>query len=142
VLGVVADLIWLANLALHWDQTLRSLFLGGDVTQADIDQASGPLLVLVVVLLSLVALFQLFLAWRVYKGRNWARDLVMVLAAISTTSSFVGWAVSGNQITFRTTLLTVALDILMLLTLSSRDAAAYAKSRRELRLERRAVRRG
>lgn len=142
VLGVVADLIWLANLALHWDQTLRSLFLGGDVTQADIDQASGPLLVLVVVLLSLVALFQLFLAWRVYEGRNWARDLVMVLAAISTTSSFVGWAVSGNQITFRTTLLTVALDILMLLTLSSRDAAAYAKSRRELRLERRAVRRG
>ncbi|MFE4464165.1 LssY C-terminal domain-containing protein [Oerskovia sp. NPDC056781] len=142
VLGVVADLIWLANLARHWDQTLRSLFLGGDVTQADIDQASGALLVLVVVLLSLVALFQLFLAWRVYKGRNWARDLVMVLAAISTTSSFVGWAVSGNQITFRTTLLTVALDILMLLTLSSRDAAAYAKSRRELRLERRAVRRG
>ncbi|MBD7950632.1 LssY C-terminal domain-containing protein [Oerskovia sp. Sa4CUA1] len=142
VLGVVADLIWLANLALHWDQTLRSLFLGGDVTQADIDQASGPLLVLVVVLLSLVALFQLFLAWRVYKGRNWARDLVMVLATISTTSSFVGWAVSGNQITFRTTLLTVALDILMLLTLSSRDAAAYARSRRELRLERRAVRRG
>ncbi|WP_240666333.1 LssY C-terminal domain-containing protein [Oerskovia turbata] len=142
VLGVVADLIWLANLALHWEQTLRSLFLGGDVTQADIDQASGPLLVLVVVLLSLVALFQLFLAWRVYLGRNWARDLVMVLAAISTTSSFVGWAVSGNQITFRTTLLTVALDILVLLTLSSRDAAAYAKSRRELRLERRAARRG
>ncbi|MFF3064054.1 LssY C-terminal domain-containing protein [Oerskovia sp. NPDC057915] len=140
VLGVVADLIWLANLALHWDQTLRSLFLGGDVTQADIDQASGPLLALVVVLLSLVALFQLFLAWRVFKGRNWARDLVMVLAAFSTTSSFVGWAVSGNQITIRTTLLTVALDILMLLTLSSRDAAAYARSRRELRLERRAAR--
>ncbi|MFJ2300789.1 LssY C-terminal domain-containing protein [Oerskovia paurometabola] len=140
VLGVVADLVWLANLALHWDQTLRSLFLGGSVTQADIDEASGPLLVLVVVLLSLVALFQLFLAWRVLRGRNWARDLVMVLAAISTTSSFVGWAVSGNQITLRTTLLTVALDILMLLTLSSRDAAAYARdarAERRLRRERR-----
>lgn len=140
VLGVVADLIWLANLALHWDQTLRSLFLGGDVTQHDIDEASGPLLVVVVVLLSLVALFQLFLAWRVFKGRTWARALVMVLAAISTTSSFVGWAVSGDQITFRTTLLTVALDILVLLTLSSRDVAAYTRderTQRRLRRERR-----
>ncbi|GAA3221702.1 LssY C-terminal domain-containing protein [Oerskovia jenensis] len=141
VLGVVADLVWLANLALHWDQTLRSLFLGDGVTQADIDEASGPLLVLVVVLLSLVALFQLFLAWRVLRGRNWARDLVMVLAAISTTSSFVGWAVSGNQITFRTTLLTVALDILVLLTLSSRDAAAYARDERAERRLRHARRR-
>ncbi|MBD7981814.1 LssY C-terminal domain-containing protein [Oerskovia sp. Sa2CUA9] len=140
VLGVVADLIWLANLALHWDQTLRSLFLGGDVTQQDIDEASGPLLVVVVVLLSLVALFQLFLAWRVFKGRTWARALVMVLAAISTTSSFVGWAVSGDQITFRTTLLTVALDILVLLTLSSKDAAEYTRderAERRLRRERR-----
>ena len=140
VLGVVADMIWLANLALHWDQTLRSLFLGGDVTQQDIDEASGPLLVVVVVILSLVALFQLFLAWRVFKGRTWARALVMVLAAISTTSSFVGWAVSGDQITLRTTLLTVALDILVLLTLSSRDAAAYTRderTERRLRRERR-----
>ncbi|MNW67945.1 hypothetical protein D3C74_466250 [compost metagenome] len=64
----------------------------------------------------------------------------MVLAAISTTSSFVGWAVSGDQITLRTTLLTVALDILVLLTLSSRDAAAYTRderTERRLRRERR-----
>jgi hypothetical protein len=133
VLGVVADLIWLANLALHWDETLRSLFLGDGVTQADLDQASGPLLIVVVAFLSLVAAFQLFLAWRVFKGRTWARDLVMVLAAISTTSSFVGWAVSGTQITFRTTLLTVALDILVLLTLSSRDAATYSREQRAAR---------
>jgi hypothetical protein len=140
VLGVVADLVWLVNLALHWDQTLRSLFLGDGVTQSDLDQASGPLLIVVVAFLSLVAAFQLFLAWRVFKGRTWARDLVMVLAAISTTSSFVGWAVSGEQITFRTTLLTVALDILVLLTLSSRDAAAYTRderTERRLRSERR-----
>ncbi|MHA7132804.1 LssY C-terminal domain-containing protein [Oerskovia turbata] len=140
VLGVVADLIWLANVALHWDQTLRSLFLGDGVTQADLDQVSGPLLVAFVALLLLVALFQLFLAWRVFTGRTWARDLVMALAAFSTASSFAGWAASGQQITFRTTLLTVALDILVLLTLSSRDAAAYTRNERterRLRRERR-----
>ena len=51
--------------------------------------------------------------------------------------SFIGWWEFGQDITVRTTLLTLSLDILVLLALSSRDAAAYARRPRRRRRARR-----
>ena len=51
----------------------------------------------------------------------------MFLSVISITSAFLQWWTSDLQITLRTSLLSTALDTLILLALSSRSAAAYAR---------------
>jgi hypothetical protein len=67
------------------------------------------------------------LAFFVLGGHNWARVIIMAIAAISITASFLQWWDDGLEITIGTTLLTLGLDILILLALSSRSAAAYAR---------------
>ena len=52
---------------------------------------------------------------------------------ISISASFLQWWAGGHEITITTTLLSIGLDILILLALSSRSAAAYAR-RNEHRL--------
>ena len=63
----------------------------------------------------------------IYRGINWARVVVMGLAVVSISVSFVAWWVQDQEITIDTTFVTLALDILVLLALSSRDAAGYAR---------------
>ena len=46
---------------------------------------------------------------------------------VSVASAAIGYFANGEEITIRTTLLTLALDILVLLALSSRDARAWAR---------------
>lgn len=67
------------------------------------------------------------MALLVYRGVNWARILVMSVSVVSISSSFVAWWVQGEQIHLDGTFLTLAFDILILLALSSRTAAAYAR---------------
>jgi hypothetical protein len=49
---------------------------------------------------------------------------------LSISTAFTGWWAQGQDIRVGTTLVTLALDILILLALSSRSAAAYAHRRR------------
>lgn len=67
------------------------------------------------------------LASFIWMGWNWPRVLVMVGSVISLTTSFVAWWSSGREITVDAGLATIALDVLVLLALSSRSAAAYAR---------------
>ncbi|MBN9181107.1 MAG: hypothetical protein J0J00_11300, partial [Microbacterium sp.] len=69
------------------------------------------------------------LAVFIYRGRNWARVIVMSIAVISITGSFVAWWWQGEEITLggSASLLSLGLDILVLLALSSRSSAAYAR---------------
>lgn len=71
----------------------------------------------------------LILAWLVWRGSNWARIASMSLATVSILVPFIDWWRSGLDISLRTTLLSLALDILILLALSSRAARAYARRR-------------
>lgn len=63
----------------------------------------------------------------IYLGYNRPRVIVMVFAVLSISGSFAGWWADGLDITLRTSLVSLALDILILLALSSRSAAAYAR---------------
>lgn len=72
-------------------------------------------------------LFYLVLAWLVFRGVNWARIGAMLFATLSIIVPFIEWWQSGLEITLRTTLLSLALDILILLALSSKSARAYAR---------------
>jgi hypothetical protein len=65
----------------------------------------------------------------IFVGFNWARVTVMVFSTLSITSAFVGWWSEGQEITLgsSTSVFAVAVDILILLALSSRSAAKYAR---------------
>lgn len=102
VLGVVADLHWVASLAEHWTDVVRGLSVDGTVDPAGAAGSTSARAVVVAVL-ALVAVVQVGLAWGVLLGREWPRMTVLVLAAASTTSAFVGWALSGERITLHTT---------------------------------------
>ncbi|QBE48964.1 hypothetical protein [Leucobacter triazinivorans] len=83
------------------------------------------------------ALLLLALAWAVWRGSNGARIFVMIGATTSITVSAIAYFAMGEEITVRTTLVTLALDILVLLALSSRDARAWTRHRANERRARR-----
>ncbi len=67
------------------------------------------------------------LAFLIFRGLNWARVLVMVIAVGSISADFFAWSVLREDIEIEGRFVSLALDILILLALSSRDAAAYAR---------------
>lgn len=74
-----------------------------------------------------IALIQVVFGILLLRGSNLARVIVMLVSTVSVVTAFVGWWALGQEITVGTTLVTLSLDILVLLALSSRDAAAYAR---------------
>ncbi|MGW9630033.1 LssY C-terminal domain-containing protein [Agromyces sp. NPDC055520] len=133
VLRVIAGVVWLISLAMQWRQVLVD-DLGVPLdSDRQADAASNALLAIVLVAGGVVLAVELVFALLVYRGSNWARVTVMVFATISITWSAVDF-LGGGEITLRTTLITVALDILVLLALSSRAARSYARRRRSPRL--------
>ena len=118
----VAGLVWIAAFLLTWP----TIAAEDDVT-ADI----RPLVFWLVLGVGVVAVLISFaFAWSIWRGSNLARVLMMCGVTISTITAATSYFANGEQITIKTTLLTVALDILVLLALSSRDARAWARVRR------------
>lgn len=120
VLGrAVASALWLAGFSLVWHSTAQELGL-------DHEEAVIVHWVVAVVNVGAVLVLTLF-AWLIWRGSNAARVITMCVLTISIVSSAIGYFAAGEEITVQTTLLTVALDILVLLALSSRDARAWAR---------------
>lgn len=92
------------------------------------DEANGTLIV-VGTLTGMLVLADILLAVFIFRGHNWARVVVMSIAVISITGSFIAWWWQGEEINLGggASLLSLALDILVLLALSSRSSAAYAR---------------
>ena len=127
VLRVLAGVVWLISLGLQWRKTLvedLGIPLDSDV---EADAGSNAVLVLVLVAGGIVLAVELVLALLIFRGSNWARITVMVFATLSITGSALDYFGADAEITLRTTLITLALDILVLLALSSRNARAYAR---------------
>ena len=126
LLRVAAGVLFTVELARRWVAT------GGNA-DASIDGVKLPPETVqlgfwaIIGIAGLILLFEAAFAVFIYLGRNLPRVIVMVFAVGSITASFVGWWAEGQEITLRTSLLTLALDILVLLALSSRSAAAYAR---------------
>lgn len=126
LLRVIAGFVWLASLALQWDRVLRD-DLHIEIEGASEAEAADILLIVVLALGGLILAIDLGLGVLVYFGNNAARVAVMILATLSITISAIDYFGGGEDITLRTTLITLALDILVLLALSSRAARAYAR---------------
>lgn len=117
-----AGVLWVAGFGLYWHEL---------ADEVDLEAELRPLaLTFVVGVGALTVLVLLVLAWAVWRGSNFARVLVMCWLTISIVISAIEYFAEGEAITIQTTLLTVALDILVLLALSSRDARAWARRRR------------
>lgn len=129
MLRVVAGVIWLISLSLMWDELFVAAVDEGSaqLTESELEEASQLTLVIVLGVLGFVLVVDLVLAVLTYLGLNWPRIVVMIVSTLSITGSFVTWWVGDQEITLQTTFLTLALDILIMLALSSRSARAYAR---------------
>jgi hypothetical protein len=126
LLRVVVGVIWIASVVLELPTVLSEIDVSFD------DVAATPQLVeaTLLVILGVVGAFLLLdaiLAILILRGHNWARVVIMTFSALSIAASFIQWWAEGQEITITTTLLQLGLDILILLALSSRSAAAYAR---------------
>jgi len=126
LLRVLAGVVVLAGIATGWDALLSdpdSVLEGFDPSPAGAQAALWFVLAAGATVLLIDLLFAVF----VYRGHNWARVIVMIIAVGSISTSFVAWWAQGQEITIDTTYVSLSLDILVLLALSSRSAAAYAR---------------
>jgi hypothetical protein len=126
LLRVLAGVVWFAAFAVDWPRLARQADVqieGIALTPQEIGWGLGFVGIGVGVFLLIDAV----LAFLILGGRNTPRVIVMLFSTVSISTSFVAWWVQGQDIRVETTLLTLALDILVLLALSSRSAAAYAR---------------
>jgi hypothetical protein len=127
LLRVAAGLYWLVTVALDWSSWV-SVY---DDDPADLTpELLGVTLVVFLVVVGGFLLGEAVFGLLILRGRNFPRVVVMVFAVLSISTAFTGWWAQGQDIRVGTTLVTLALDILILLALSSRSAAAYAHRRR------------
>ena len=132
LLRVAAGVAWTLSVAFGWEGWLRSYAgdLSGDSASDELTPGVlGASLVVFLVATGLVLLVELTFGLLILRGRNFPRVVVMIISVLSISTAFTGWWVQGQDIRLSTTLVTLALDILVLLALSSRSAAAYARRR-------------
>ncbi|MEV8368082.1 hypothetical protein [Microbacterium sp. NPDC064584] len=126
LLRVVAGLITILIVTLDAPQWSQDIGLAVDDAEV-VPGATGAVLAVLASVVGMFLLADLIFAVFILRGRNWARVAVMVFSTLSITSVFAQWWSEDQEITINTSLLSVGLDILILLALSSRSAAAYAR---------------
>lgn len=126
VSGVAAIIVVLTS----WDSFVRTISI--DLNGSGVAGQPGAGLVLWIFLGFYAGsqFFYIALAVCVFLGQSWARSVAMAYATISILIAFGNYWLNGAEITFRTTLLSLTLDILILLTLSSEPAREYARRAR------------
>jgi hypothetical protein len=105
----------------------RSLVLEGEGGAPLDDASTRAVMIVLLAAYGVALLFYLSVAMFVFLGHNWARILAMAGATISILIAFADYWNNGVEITLRTTLSSLTLDILVLLALSSTSARQYAR---------------
>ena len=126
ILSAFAAALFIADVALRWftDTADEVVWMLGDSVTPDARLAG---LYAFLGIGGFFVLAELVLAVFVLRGRNGPRVIVMTYSTITICASFAGWWAGGQDVTFETSLISVATDVLILLALSSQDAAAYAR---------------
>jgi hypothetical protein len=120
-----------------WDTFVATIVVNGQKLDRTDPAAAGAVLGGLLAAYGLYLLLYLGLAVLVFTGRNWARVVAMSFASVSILLSFADYSFNGAQITLRTSLVSVTIDILILLALSSTNARHYARAVRSARAARR-----
>lgn len=121
----IASVLWFAGFSLVWH---------GQAAEFGLDREEAAIVYWLVAIVNggAVLILALF-SWLIWRGSNTARVITMSVLTVSILTAAIGYFASGEEITVQTTLLTVALDILVLLALSSREARAWARRPRSSR---------
>jgi hypothetical protein len=122
LLRAVAGIYTVIDLIVNWAHLRHEAGLDGESQAVTIGS-----FILILIAVGMVPVVDILMAWLIYRGHNWPRVLVMSITVVSVTSTFIAWWWQGQQVTIHTTLFSLGLDILVLLALSSRSAAAYAR---------------
>jgi hypothetical protein len=133
LLRAVTGAVWVVAVTFGWPSWLRNVsgMFGGD---ASTPSETGELIAAIGVWVfigaaAVVLAAEALLGILILGGRNLPRVLVMLFSVVSICTAFAGWWVEGQDIRIQTTYVTLSLDILILLALSSRSSAAYARRR-------------
>lgn len=128
LLRVAAGALWMVSLAFGWNGLVATLDFDGDPNTTSVDaEVSQLTLVVVLVVVAIPLVIDAVIAFLIIRGWNWPRVLVMVFSTLSIGAAFATWWAGGRDLHLNTTLIPVAIDILILLALSSRSASAYAR---------------
>ncbi|MBB2975768.1 hypothetical protein FHX49_001335 [Microbacterium endophyticum] len=126
LLRAATGILILAVLAFDWPEIID----GSDVTFEGVSLTGAELSFAVGVVLfggGLIFVAEAMLGFMILRGWNGPRVIVLVFSVASISTSFAGWWFNGQEIAVTGTLPSVALDILILLALSSRSSAAFAR---------------
>lgn len=126
LLRVVAGVIVVGETGLNWSALIKDASVETDGVTWSPEMLRDSFLVFALIA-GAALLIDAVVALLVYRGVNWARIMVMSVSVLSISSAFVAWWVQGQAIHLDATFLALALDILILLALSSRSASAYAR---------------
>jgi hypothetical protein len=121
---------------LEWRKFADALVIDDKLGDSLDDQQAMAVTGVVLGVYGIAMLLYLALALFVFFGHNWARVVAMAFATISIVTAFIDYWNNGVEITLRTTLLSLTLDILILLALSSTAARHYARRPRGTSLKR------
>lgn len=124
-LRVIVGFLWIAELLLNWNFVATSTAF--DIEGLTSAEADGVGLTVLAVTMGVVLLVDAVFATLILRGHNWPRVVVMAFAVVSISTAFTSWWLSDLDITLWTSLPSTAIDTLILLALSSRSAAAYAR---------------
>ena len=127
---VGAVVLALGGIAGLLDTVVALLGWNASVAEVDVDGVEIVLAVMIAFIAAL-ALLQLVVAWSVFRGSNAARVLAMTITALGLLIQVISVELGGPRITVATSLIPVALSILMLLALSSERALVYARRDRK-----------
>ena len=130
VLRALAGVVWMISFAAQWPDVLTEGFddvTGAPMSADELDAVADAGLAVVLAFGIGLVLVDLALAVLIFLGFNWPRIVVMVISTVSISAAYAAWWVGDQEITLQTTLLTLSLDILVMLALSSRAARAYAR---------------
>jgi len=85
---------------------------------------------------ALLGVVDLWIAWRIYVGANWARLLAMGLSTVSVAGQALYGLVADVRIDLGRNLVGLSLDVLLILALSSQRARLFARRRAAVRRRR------
>jgi len=126
LLRVLAGVLVLAGVWWQWP----TLISDGETLLEPISPEALDLARLVIVAVGgTVLLVDLVVAVFVWRGSNVGRVLILLTSLLSVTGTFTAWWARDQEITVHSALIAVGLDVLILLALSSRSAAAFARRR-------------
>ncbi|NQX26087.1 LssY C-terminal domain-containing protein [Microbacteriaceae bacterium VKM Ac-2854] len=126
--GALASLGQAVQIGAGWVSLNDATVNDEPISAADLPLATG----VAVSLLVAIALVNVLFAWLVFRGGNRSRILAMTSALITSASAFIAVTQGGAAISLQSNLVTVSLNVLTLLALSSRASRDYAQRPRKV----------